>query len=299
MLCSNNSLAIACASGGFKAIFVHGVLSAFESVNIQASAYAAASASVIPAAWAAIGKAQKSGVDYWLEGLKIYHQTNSMSLVCRGGVDYFGDRGGEQIFNLDRPHFYVVTSKVVTAEAAAQTQGDRAKRLGRKLLIAAAKGDRTWTDKHLELNLFGISGKKKIAIAPDNFAEVVYASTRMLHAWDIPAWIDGQPYVDASYTCVCPAIEMAEREYQVVIAIATEPGDLYRDWFRQEVIPKQIRQTTIHQIKPDLNLKQLGVDFFHATPEGLATVYQHGWNKGREFFERSPKFIEESNRVTK
>ena len=45
---SNNSLEIVCASGDLKAIFVHRVLSAFESAKIEANAYAAASASTMP-----------------------------------------------------------------------------------------------------------------------------------------------------------------------------------------------------------------------------------------------------------
>ena len=53
--------------------------------------------------------------------------------------------------------------------------------------------------------------------------------------------------------------------------------------FQQEVIPDRYRQVPIHQIKPDINLKELGVDVFQATPEGIAAVYQHGWDKGREF----------------
>ena len=275
------SFAIACASGGFKAIFVHGVLSAFESV-IKADAYAAASASTMPSAWAAIGKARESGMDYWLEGLKIYHETKNMSLVCLGGVDYFNDRGGEQLFDPDRPNLYIATSKVTTEEAATQTQGKQAKRLGKKLLIAAAKGDRSWVDKHLKLSIFSIDAQDDTAIDSDNFAQVVYASTRMLHAWEIPAWINQQPYIDASYTCVCPAIEMVDRGYQSVIAIATEP-ELYRDLFQQEVIPDRYKGVKIDRIKPDIDLKELGVDFFRATPEGLAAVYQHGLDKGREF----------------
>ena len=282
---SNNSVAIACASGGFKAIFVHGVLSALEE-EIKANAYASASASVMPSAWAAIGKARESGVNYWLEGLKVYHQTKNMSQVCLGSVSYFNARGGEQLFtsegsNLD---FYIATSKVTTKEAAEQTQGKRAKRLGKKLLVSAAKGDCSWVDKHLKLDLFSIAKKDNVVLLDrNNFAEVVYASTRMLHAWDIPAWIDEKPYIDASYTCACPAIEMVERGYKRVIAIATEPGNLYRDLFQQEVIPKQHKQVPIHQIQPDTDLKELGVDFFQTTPEGLSAVYQHGLDKGKEF----------------
>ena len=284
---SNNSLAIACASGGFQAIFVHGVLSAFESANIKANAYAAASASTMPSAFAAIGKARESGLDYWLEGLKIYHQTKNMSQVCLGGFDYFNDCGGKQIFDSDRSNLYIATSKVTTEEAAVQTQGKQAKRLGKKLLIAAAKGDRSWVEKHLELNLFDIARKDGLTLNSDNFAEVVYASSRMLHAWDIPAWIDRQPYIDASYTCICPAIEMVARGYKSVIAIATEPGNLYRDLFQQEIIRDRYERVSINQIKPNINLKELGVDFFQATPEGLSAAYRHGWNKGREFLTQS------------
>jgi hypothetical protein len=279
----NGSIAIACASGGFKAIFVHGVLSAFEEAKLKADAYAASSASVMPSAWAAIGKARESGINYWLEGLKVHHQTKSMSQVCLGGISYFYDRGGQQLFTSNPSDFYIATSAVTSDEAAEQTQGKQARRLGKKLLISAAKGDRSWVDKHLKLNLFSNGRKDNLALDQNNFHEVTYASTRMLHAWDTPAWIDHQPYIDASYTCICPAIEMVEQGYQTVIAIATEPGKLYRDLFQLEVIPNHYQQVLIHLIQPDIDPKELGVDFFQTTPEGIAAVYQHGLDKGKAF----------------
>ena len=49
----------------------------------------------------------------------------------------------------------------------------------------------------------------------------------MLHAWDIPAWINEKPYIDASYTCLCPVIEMIDAGYKQVIAINNEPGIFY------------------------------------------------------------------------
>ena len=275
--------AIACASGGFKAIFVHGVLSAFEEANIKANAYASASASVMPNAWAVIGKARESGMNYWLKGLKVYHQTKNMSQVCLEGVSYFNARGGEQLFESNKLKFYVAASAVTSPEAAEQTQGKPARRLGKKLLISAAKGDRSWVDRNLRLDLFSNDRDDRLGFDRGNFAEVAYASTRMLHAWDIPAWIDEQPYIDASYTCVCPAIEIVEQGYQTVIAIATEPGNLYRDLFQQEVIPNRYKQVPIRQIQPDIDLKELGVDFTQATPEGISAVYQHGFDKGQEF----------------
>ena len=287
MLNINNSVAIACASGGFKAIFVHGVLSALEEKNIKVNAYASASASVMPSALAAIRKARESGVNYWLEGLKIYHQTKSMSQVCLEGISYFNARGGEQLFDLDRPNLYIATSKVTTKEAAEQTQGKQARRLGKKLLISAAKGDRSWVERNLSLELFSSDRDDSLELNQGNFSEVAYASTRMLHAWNIPAWIDEQPYIDASYTCACPAIEMVEQGYQSVIAIATEPGYLYRDLFQQEVIGDRYKQVPIRQIKPDIDLRELGVDFTQAASQGLSAVYQHGLEKGKEFLARS------------
>ena len=60
---SSPSLAIACAAGGFKGVFVHGVLSAFEAAGLRADAYAASSASVASAGFAAIGSANEVGVE--------------------------------------------------------------------------------------------------------------------------------------------------------------------------------------------------------------------------------------------
>jgi hypothetical protein len=50
-----------------------------------------------------------------------------------------------------------------------------------------------------------------------------------------------------------------------------------------EVIPTEYQQVPIRIIQPDINPKDMGVDVFQATPEGLAAVYQHGLDKGREF----------------
>src|SRR2546423_13969958 len=66
-----SSLAIACASGGFKGVFVHGVLSAFESAGLHADAYAASSASVASTAFAAVGVANDVGVEYWLRARRV------------------------------------------------------------------------------------------------------------------------------------------------------------------------------------------------------------------------------------
>src|SRR5579863_9017879 len=58
-------LAIASAAGGFKGVFAHGVLSAFEEAGVRAGAYAATSSAVFPSISAAIGKANEIGLKYW------------------------------------------------------------------------------------------------------------------------------------------------------------------------------------------------------------------------------------------
>ena len=279
-------LAIACASGSFKGAFTHGVLTAFESAGIRADAYASSSSSVIPSAYAAIGKATELGVNYWLIGMQELQKPNmGMSQVVMGGIKFFNPPLDE-LLAAETPDYFVAVNAVVNLEAASQTQGEKSRRLGRRLLVSAAKKDRSWVDENLQLELFSNRKNnfiKSSKIDENNFDEIAYASSRMLHAWDIPAWINEKPYIDASYTCLCPAIEMIEAGYKQVIAISNEPGTFYRDMFGLEIIPENYQGVDIHIIKPDTDLKEMGVDFTNATPEGLLAVYKHGQEKGREF----------------
>jgi hypothetical protein len=280
---NNKSLAIACASGSFKGVFAHGVLSALESAGVRSNAYAAASASVLPAAWATIGKATELGVDYWLAGWRILQEPDiGMSQVVLGGIAHFSPPA-ETLFARDNPEYFIATNAVITEEAAKQTQNEKAKRLGRRLLVSASKKDHSWIKEHLRLDMFSTKSQGELHLHSQNFAQVAYASARMLHAWDIPAWIGGKPYIDASYTCLCPAVEMVEAGYEEVIAIANEPGTLYQDMFQVEAIPQMYKGVKIHIIQPDVDPKELGVHFTDATEEGLAAVYQHGFQKGKVF----------------
>ena len=281
---SKMKLAIASASGSFKGAFTHGVLTALESAGIRADAYAASSSSVMPTAWAAIGKTAELGVNYWLKGMEELQKPEmGMSQVTMGGIKFFNPPL-DKLLAAETPEYFIATSAVITSEAASQTQGEKARRLGRKLLVSAAKKDRSWVNENLQTVLFstrrnGIYSK----IDENNFDDIAYATSRMLHAWDIPAWINEKPYIDASYTCLCPAIEMIDAGYKQVIAINNEPGIFYRDMFGLEIIPESDRGVDIHIIKPDTDPKEMGVDFTNATPEGLLAVYQHGEEKGRGF----------------
>lgn len=202
-----------------------------------------------------------------------------MSKIVLGGIANFSPPL-EKLFAPVTPEFIIATSAVITEAATSETQTDKARRLGRKLLVAAAKKQRVWVDEHLQLELFSTKSNKS-HLNSDNFDEVAYASSRMLHAWDIPAWINHKPYIDASYTCMRPAIELVKAGYQKVIAISNEPGVLYRDMFQLEEISEHYNGADICIIKPEMDTKELGVDFTNASIEGLMAVYQHGLEKGR------------------
>lgn len=279
------SLAIATPVGSFKGAFAHGVLTALEQAGIIADAYAAASSSVLPASWAAIGRAQDLGIDYWLAGLSALEQPQqNMSKVVQRGIRVFSKQLRQDLYQPHTPTLFIATNAVINSTAAAQTQTALAQDLGKRLLRSSVAKDRSWVDTNLRFTLFSThhsdSGHR---ITPNNYPAVAYASSRIMHAWEIPAWIDGKPYVDAAYTCLCPVLAMVAAGYQETIAIANEPGTMYRDMFHIDPIPSHIHGVPIHIIRPDVHLKELGVDFTKATPHGLVAVYRHGRDKGAEF----------------
>jgi hypothetical protein len=283
-----SSLAIACSSGTLKGVFVHGVLSAFETAGgIRAHAYAGVSSSVLSTASAAVGRSAEIGVGYWLEALRALKQPgHSMSKVVLQSISEYGPMLRSLLFKPGNPRFFIGAS-AVSVEAAKQTQGMEAKRLGRRLLLSATRGERDWVDKHLTLHLFDSAAPDRdLRLTAENFDAVAYASTRMLHAWEIPAWVGKQAYVDGSYTCACPAVEMAQRGYNKVVAMATEPGPLYRDIFRTDPVPDQWGAVPIFVVRPDVDPQELGVNFTNATEDGLFAVYRHGEEKGREFLDQ-------------
>jgi hypothetical protein len=282
------SLAIATPVGSFKGAFAHGVLTALEEGGIVADAYAAASSSTIPASWAAIGRAKDLGIDYWLAGLAALEQPQqNMSKVVQRGIRVFSKQLRQDLYQPQTPTLFIATNAVIHPSAAAQTQTALAQDLGKRLLRASVDKDRSWVDTNLRFTLFSTHHPEAHhRITPNNYPAVAYASSRIVHAWEIPAWIDGKPYVDAAYTCLCPVLAMVAEGYQETIAISNEPGTMYRDMFHIEQIPDRIRDVPIHIIRPDVHLKQLGVDFIKATPDGLIAVYRHGRDKGAEFISK-------------
>ncbi len=275
---------IAVASGTFKGVFGHGVLSTFEAEGILASSYSTVSSSVLSGGFAAIGQANAIGVDYWIE---VAGSNKSMSEIVLESIEKYGPILREKLFHPNTPRFLIGTSRVANQEAADLVQSPQAKRLGKKLLLEAARQNSSWVKQNLEIQIYDSKDpqKKDLLLKDDNFDEVAYASTRMLHAWEIPAQIQGQAYVDGSYTSSCLSKELADIGCDVIAAIGTEPGTFYRDLAKTQEIDKDIniQNTKLVLIQPPFDLATLGVDFTKASEEGLSQSYQLGIETGQSF----------------
>jgi len=251
---------------------------------LRANAYAGASSSVVTATLAAAGRVRQVGVHHWTESLRTLRKPgNGMSEVVLEGVARRVPLLEESLFSPGTPRVLVAASRVKTEEGAKLTQGRGARSLGRRLLVQAARGDAVWAEEHLEPVLFDTAAEAGPRLWVGNLAEVGYATTRMLHAWRVPAWVGGEPYVDASFTRACPAAELARMGYGEVVAVANESGPLWRDIFRTGEVPEAWEGAPIRQVKPAMDPKDLGVDFAGATEEGLLEVYRRGEEEGRAF----------------
>ncbi|MBC8144364.1 MAG: hypothetical protein H7X80_02195 [bacterium] len=278
-------LGIACESGGFRCVFVHGVLDALEQHEIRAAVYAAASASVLPAALAAVGHARAPGLAYWYDAHDVrMREGNGMSEMVLAGIAKYSPLAEARLFEPGASRLIVTASEVVDSVASEQTQGALASRAGREQLLKMARGDDSWAADSLRpvafdshCNVDDPSRDERIEVLTrDNFREVAYASTRMLHAWRVPATIGDRPFIDASYTDGFPVRSLARFELHSVLAIATGIGEPYSNLYRRENIARVMGGVNVELIAPHVELKELGVDFTTATREGLAAAYQHG-----------------------
>ena len=282
------NFAIACMSGTLKGVFVQDVLNAFEEAGLKADAYASTSSSTISTTYAAMGELRKQGLGNWDESNDILSKPgNSMSNVILHGIEIYSPLVIEKLKNNELSRLLVVCSYVNNSVAKNLTQGNAAVTLGRKLLINGARHISDWKDENLELHIFDTqSENKKLKLTADNYKQVAYATTRMLHAWHIPATINGKPYIDGTYTCTIPTEPLAEEGYKNIIAIATEPGDIYKDFFSDVPINDEVSGSKVYWIKPEENLKNLGVDFTKAAKDGIENVFTYGIILGDKFIQQ-------------
>lgn len=285
MTIEQHKTAIACGGIGFKGIFAHGVLSALESHGFRAAAYAGSSLAAIPAAGAAAGAAAAAGVQLWLTAhARLDPPEFGMSELTLAQIAEIAPTLHRKLFAPDAPRLCIATTAVHTVAGAVETQGARAGALGRRLQVHASRRDRTWATENFTAHLWDTAAAERShRLTPENLEDVLYASTRLLHGWSVPAEVDGIPFVDAVYTCACPALEMSTLEYREIIAITGERGPLYRDLFQSLAIPEMAWRSRIRIIRPTLDPKSLGVEDTAATEKGLIALYDHGVDLGLRF----------------
>jgi len=279
--------AVALMSGSLKGVFVQGVLSLFEKEGFRADAYGSCSSSTLPASYAAIGKMEQFPMSYWLNAQTILdREGTSMSNVFLEGNAESMPLIKDLLFDQEAARLMVACSFVYNSCGAEITQGSGARMLGRQLLLDGAKKNGSWRDENLEFHFFDTcSSNPDLRISLENVEDVFYASTRMMHAWHIPVHINGKPYIDGSYTSLCPALPMAQLGYKKIIAVLTEPEIPGLDYFANEKIPDEYLEAKINFVRPAMNLKELGVDFTVATKEGIIQAFEHGVAQGRTFLE--------------
>ncbi len=285
-------IGIACSAGGGKGVFVHGVLVAFAEAGLKAHLYGAASSTAIVAAHAATGQlGMLRGSAHWKKEHARYVQNDyDMSKTILESLPEATATLSVKLFKSDSAAYAVAVSAVITKEAQELTQGPQARRLGKQLVISTRKRDKSWAEKNLELRLYETGSEDvQYRLTPENLPEVLYATTRMLHAWKTPAWIEGFPYIDASYLCQCPAVELAQRGCDKVIAISPEAGQVYRDFFQAEKLPSSYGKIPILIVQPLLNLAEIGVDYSNVTEDGLEKAYELGLRAGTEFLQSKVK----------
>ena len=129
-----------------------------------------------------------------------------MSKVVKGGIQEYGKMFKDSLFTGEAPRMLIAVSYVNNSTAREIIQTPKAKPQGKRILLDLYRGNTEWVDQNLTPVIFDTAGEGKTKLRRDNFEEVAYASTRMLHAWDEPAEIGGEAYVDASYTCSCPVL---------------------------------------------------------------------------------------------
>lgn len=217
---------------------------------------------------------------------------NGMSEMVLAGLEKYGATIEAELFAPGRPPFIVTASEVVDADAAIATQGPHASRLGREQLLAMARGDSSWAERSLRCVSFDSAARgAHDRLDAVRFRDVAYASSRMLHAWRVPATIDGRPFIDASYTDGFPVRALAERGARRILAIATGPGESWTNLYHRRSIADAARVGTafaeLEQIAPRADLKELGVDFTTATNEGLERAFEEGRRAATEWLRRT------------
>lgn len=283
-----NKIAICCLSGGYKNAFTQGVLTAFEESGLKADVYTACSSSALISAFAAFGEIKQLDLTLWENGYAISQEDGGdQSRAMLHSIQELTPVIKRKLWEPSASRLVIATSRITTSDAIAIAQSEGAKRLGQKLLLNALRHNPEWKDQNLQLELFDTRADEKgRLLTRENFHEVAYATTRMLHAWKIPAYIENCAYIDGSYSSHFPIDFLAELKCERIICIGAEKDKVFTNIFMQEEIPCQIGGTSIDIIKPDFDLKDIGLDYYTITNDGLNSGFEHGYHIGLQYMKK-------------
>lgn len=279
---NTNKIAICCMAGGYKNAFTQGVLTAFEESGLIADVYTACSSSALIAAFAAFRGIRQLNLTLWENGYTISQEEGGdQSRAMPHSIQRLSPEIKRSLWEPSSSRLVITASHVTTSAAVAAVQSDSAKRLGQMLLLNAMRHKTEWKDKNLESELFDTcsDGRTRL-LTKENFNEVAYTTTRMLHAWKMPACIGNGAYIDGSYTSHFPTGFLTELKCERIICISAEKDKAFTNIFMQEEIPSQIDGVPVDIIKPDIDLKEVGLDFYKISGEGLKAGYIQGYEKG-------------------
>lgn len=281
-------IAVCCLSGGYKNAFTQGVLTAFEEKGLLADVYTACSSSALIAAFAAFQGMKQLDLTLWENGYAISREDGGdQSRAMLHSIQQLSPVIKSRLWEPSSARLAIATSRVSTGEVAAVVQSEGARRLGQKLLLSAMRHDAEWKDKNLRSELFDThpdvkSRLKSRLLTKENFDEVAYATTRMLHAWKIPASIENCAYMDGSYSSHFPVDFLRGLKCDRILCIATEKAKVFTNLFMEEEIPSRIDGVPVDTVKPDFDLKDMGLDYYTITGEGLHNGFEHGYHKGMQ-----------------
>lgn len=277
-------IAVCCLSGGYKNAFTQGVLTAFEEKGLLADVYTACSSSALIAAFAAFRGMKQLDLTLWENGYAISREDGGdQSRAMLHSIQQLSPVIKSRLWEPSSARLAIATNRVTTDEAAAVVQSESARRLGQRLLLNAMRHNAEWKDKNLRSELFDTHpDAKSRMLTKENFDDVAYATTRMLHAWQIPACIENRAYVDGSYSSHFPADFLRELKCDRILCIATEKDKVFTNLFMEEEIPSCIDGVPVDIVKPDFDLKDMGLDYYTITGEGLNNGFEHGYHKGMQ-----------------
>lgn len=281
-----NNIAIVSESGTFKGVFTQGVLDAFEEYKIEPYMIGCSSSSTVSGCFFTAGISRKMGLQYWKDVVSMRINGHSMSDITFKSIEKYSHHVKSKILKESKINLAIATSFVFNKEGAKITQGKQSKRLGKKLLISSLRRDNSWTKENLRKVIFSNNTFSNFTkITDTNFEEVLYSTSRMMHEWDVPAWIDGKPYIDASYTCSCMVDDVALIDnIDSIIVIGINPEGVYSDIFmNKKITAKDYKNVDVKFILPKYDLKEVGVDYTMASIDGIEKAYNHGYEQGISF----------------